>query len=795
MKRVAACLAASLTCGCLSTATLIRQHEPATQLEAGAVTITASAPMRWEELVTDLRPEFNSASAADRLDDVLPITGYDYASRRAALSIEGGVSVTDEITNITRERTESRDISNNNVTGTDRQTTNTGRTAPSAPSHDATLAAPATGGFDTPALSLPSVSGDIATNPVLRAQAAVALHQELVLLDHYLDEAFDSCLYEAWLVRTRLVVMPYARNQPFDVYTRIYLSRDMGAGFNTNGLRIIPLLVTDNFERSDTRRYEQLISQMQANMSGLSSILALGLGFNSYINNMNALLGSQYNNVLTISQTNDYTLSVRLGAVFSPTSRYEMQARSYDLTFLVLMDRSSIYEERQRQMEERRRQEEELQRQAAERRAQQPPGADGAPEAPTYEQPVISSAEARRALGVIRLGFFANSEFRNAESGAVLPPVPNTSDEDGSWDALMTRLERYLVHSGRADWQTQFEDLRDLPNRAPNTVWDAIDALNSKVYLPEDIYAELSRWALTMYGSYTSLDLSPRRLMLPQQQIGTYTDSLDGGVWARVSGAQGVRDRDLTARLYIAGSSDPRLSHPAFRAEEYDQFAYSFSRAADRPVNVAGPFVADEVRVTASGDVEAAFPSLGALGINAEDGSLYLMLSTGAGRRECPPSSSISYDWDSATAYALLRNRVGSPLAPAGAPTFEARAIAGALTPGGEHNTATLRVAISPLEGRRNPYVANYAISVAMDAATLSGAARLGDDGAPTSDVPVRPASNSARVPAGEGVYNLSFTNLKPSSTLAVTVTALGADGAPIPAEARSFNVNVLARQ
>lgn len=335
---IAGCL---LTSACVNAGTVFDPQLANSQVEAGSVTVSAFAPMRWDEVVADLRPEFNSPNARELLPNytLVPITGGDYRSLQSGMSTGLNLSAQGQVLSGSQTITNNSATDALGVTTTNSSNNSTEtltRNAPTAPSANTPAA---NTGFATTLPSHGAASAEI--DPILRARAAVGLHTEFVLLDHYLDQAYDPCLYDAWLVRVRLVVTPHARRQPYDVYTRLYVSREISGRARAEGLRVIPLLVTDNFERSDTRRYEQMIEQLQTNVSGITGWLGIGFGVNSYLNDLNALLGSQYNNMMSVYQEDDETLTVRLGAAFSPRSYYEMQARSYDVTFLLLADRGA----------------------------------------------------------------------------------------------------------------------------------------------------------------------------------------------------------------------------------------------------------------------------------------------------------------------------------------------------------------------------------------------------------------------------------------------------------------------
>lgn len=740
MKKLSALLATALTTGCVSSSLITRQHEPEYEYEAGSVTISASAPMRWEELAGELRPEFNSPSALAHLNDVLAVTQSETASRREAVGVEAGVNVAGATTTRSGSRTENYGLDAQgrptitSVTGS--TTTNTSQQAPVAPQNvDAAISAPSNVFRDS---NDPLNTTSTSVDPVLRARAAVALHQELVLLDNYLDHAYDPCLEEGWLVRTRLVSTPYARNQPFDAFSRIYGTYWDGHRWSSDGLRLVPLLVTDNFERSDTRRYEQLASQVQASMSGLSGVVAAGLGFNRYLNNLNAILGAQYNNLLTISQVDDNTLSVRLGAAFSPTARYEMQSRSYDITFLVLLDKEAMNVRRLNLLNRLW----ELQRAQSSRE-------QGLAEAQTREQEQLEVEQQLRTYGRIRLGFYAPTELRHAESGRVLEPM-----EERERSRLFQRLRHHVEEAGGDRERDALAVLERLDTENPVRVWSSIGQLTSALDIPETLYGELVRWALAVDGSSAELPVTLGEVDLPAEQTGVFRDSLDGGARVRLVGHAGMNANALSARLLVGRVGGP-----------------------------VAPFslVANSLEVSTEGAIDATFPSLGAIGVNADAAGVRLELSL-----RCPTGSG-----QGTSMYPLLRDRSSLASAPPASPSFAARAVTPTIAPASANNGAIARIAVLAVENRNNPYIAGYMVSVATGEGVIQSAARVGEGGGPLSARAIDPATNTVRLGRNPGAYNLEFSNLKPQTTIILSVQAIGEGGGIIEGEKRDVEIAI----
>ena len=74
-----------------------------------------------------------------------------------------------------------------------------------------------------PPASLPSNSNKMPTQkePSLQYNTALALHQEVQLLNSYIRNAAKRSGYIPYIVRLQITVLPFARNQPYDVYADI----------------------------------------------------------------------------------------------------------------------------------------------------------------------------------------------------------------------------------------------------------------------------------------------------------------------------------------------------------------------------------------------------------------------------------------------------------------------------------------------------------------------------------------------------------------------------------------------
>ena len=82
---------------------------------------------------------------------------------------------------------------------------------------------PAAGGTRT-AAALPALKineGTAQKEPFLQYQTALSLYQEVQLLNSYVRNAARRSGYIPYIMRLQVTVLPFARNQPYDVYADI----------------------------------------------------------------------------------------------------------------------------------------------------------------------------------------------------------------------------------------------------------------------------------------------------------------------------------------------------------------------------------------------------------------------------------------------------------------------------------------------------------------------------------------------------------------------------------------------
>jgi len=115
----------------------------------------------------------------------------------------------------------------------------------------------------------------------------------------------------------------------------------------SNGLdyQIFPLLIGDNIERVNTSQIQNAINAVNLGLGLGSGSTAARVAYERAIERLEALVGSQVNSLLTLSQTSRRDLVIKVSAGFDPEHKYSMRQRTYDVSFVVAMPRNLLKEE------------------------------------------------------------------------------------------------------------------------------------------------------------------------------------------------------------------------------------------------------------------------------------------------------------------------------------------------------------------------------------------------------------------------------------------------------------------
>lgn len=186
-----------------------------------------------------------------------------------------------------------------------------------------------------------SRNGSIAMDPILKHQAAMALNQEVQILNAYLKHV-EPQGYKAFIVRLQVGLSPYARNAPYDAYATFGFFERGSSGAATSPPIVAPLLVSDNLEGASHARSAEQIRQFALGLAAMLQGVGLQGDFEKLSKRLESVFGSDLNSLLSVGKTTPNVLRVRFGAMNQPDARFAMVPRNNYVTVLILIKESDI---------------------------------------------------------------------------------------------------------------------------------------------------------------------------------------------------------------------------------------------------------------------------------------------------------------------------------------------------------------------------------------------------------------------------------------------------------------------
>lgn len=331
----------------------VRPHLAAAFEEAGSVHIAVlnSAPLA--RISTQLQPKF-AINEEKALEEVIPNT--QVFMDRVLDVVERSLRVTTPQTTKTETETYHSETGQDPTTKVDRTESQQPGAVPGA--------APIPGGART-AAAIPAGAvaalGERTIDPFSRYRAATALLQEIRLLNQYVVAHHIPDDVSAQIVRLQVSVLPFARHQPYDVYTNITFFPEGNndgtgspllslaeptaagaAGIAAAGIAVvIPLLATDNFEASSQSVGAEAVQQAALSLLGLVKGFGIGADYGRLMDQLRTVSGRELNALFTTARLTDNTLRVRLGASFNSRSGYTMVAQTHNVSALVLLPKKT----------------------------------------------------------------------------------------------------------------------------------------------------------------------------------------------------------------------------------------------------------------------------------------------------------------------------------------------------------------------------------------------------------------------------------------------------------------------
>ena len=238
-------------------------------------------------------------------------------------------------------------------------------------------AIPETGGGDA-AAGTGSASGVPA---IIKYSSAVALYQEIKLLENYVKQALKMKHYTAYVLRVPITVFPAQRDLPLDVYSTLsfFVTNVSDKNADSEGADsqavpldvknrtidfpapddgaqvmedagdekaritlplVLPLMVTDHLEKEAYDSRSQILREYGLSLLLMFENLGVGGGFKKAREAFEHFVGNDYNTLQSLGRLSDNTILARFGAVRNPAVKdggYEMLARTHTASFLLLI--------------------------------------------------------------------------------------------------------------------------------------------------------------------------------------------------------------------------------------------------------------------------------------------------------------------------------------------------------------------------------------------------------------------------------------------------------------------------
>ena len=297
---------------------LFEPFRPKTQGDAGSIHLAVAPPIPFSAVSKTLSPTF-ALTGDQAFAAAIPTTGYMEDRFFELFSAAVGLAP-----------------ATSTVTGVAGNGSAPTATPPTTHLADSTKSVLATGDTGRP----------LKQDPMLQYSAATALYQEVRLLEQYVSYAAQRYDYKAFVVRMNIGVQPFARAEPYDVYSSIGFfpslpsTQTCAAATGVSAPRfpyVLPLLVTDNLEGTATAKSAESIAQLALAISVLAQGFAGNASFGYTRDRLKSVLGTDLNSLLTVSRTADNVIQARLGAASQPTSRFAIVPRNHTITVLMLV--------------------------------------------------------------------------------------------------------------------------------------------------------------------------------------------------------------------------------------------------------------------------------------------------------------------------------------------------------------------------------------------------------------------------------------------------------------------------
>lgn len=330
----------ALLAGCESIPDLFSPAQPETAEQAANVFVSAYPSVPWRDIKDRLEPGHNLTIDAAKLI-AIQSTQSQVSQFLSTFAIGLGIGLPN------------RTSSTTTTLGTDGKETTTGtRTTGSgtAPASSGVASTTITDSALTPDFARALAGAGIDANTLI--EASTGLFHQARILDNQISKQYEPTGYSAQLITFQINLQPVRRDVAFDAYVNISLFPDSFSAAVENGKEInnnagalspiivYPLVITDALETTTSGRSIEVIRQAALSVAGIVGSTGLNLGLSGGSNRLNNIIGSEKNSLVTVGRVSDHTVRVRLGAPNSPSSRYALVPRTYNLSLVVFIKRA-----------------------------------------------------------------------------------------------------------------------------------------------------------------------------------------------------------------------------------------------------------------------------------------------------------------------------------------------------------------------------------------------------------------------------------------------------------------------
>lgn len=316
-----------------------KRVEQISQAASLHTSITSIAP--WDDIKEKLKPGF-VLSSTDALAKSIPTTLVRLD--RALDILRFQLALTPSITRRTSNTTAS--------SGTGKDAVSTTESAVERASPELPTFSPPSALASSAASSLEANAPDSAADALLQYQTAANLLRDIAVLNAEIDNVSRRTGQNAFLTRIQVSVMPLQRGLGYDVYANLSLfaakgrfdpitgERTVGAVLPTVPL-VIPILSTDSLQATRRSGGSAIEREVGLALNLLKSFGAAGASLGHQQQSERSMAGSELEAVVTVGRLSDNTIRIRMGADTLPGGGYGMVPRTFNISALVFLPKSS----------------------------------------------------------------------------------------------------------------------------------------------------------------------------------------------------------------------------------------------------------------------------------------------------------------------------------------------------------------------------------------------------------------------------------------------------------------------